>query len=213
MPKKLREVSEPERERSKRRTRENSPRSTRDELHDPGGDMIVPDDPSTYQEGPTGRTSEDGGETSALDRDTRPGGCRGEQVESRGVKGDWSHQTVADSAEIDGIGPGNERNERGGDADPPSRDRDPGGHSGRRVELRVVEGGSGRHKVVDRAEYDWIRPRIDGNKRVVETNASSRDTGPGGRLGERDGLGDVEDDRERQSDGDRVETEIGRAHV
>ena len=70
------------------------------------------------------------------------------------------------------------------------------------MESRGIEGVRDRDKVVDRAEYDWIRPRCEKNERGGDANPPSRDRGPGGRLGERDGLGDVEDDLERWSDGE-----------
>ena len=153
-PKNLENVSEPERERSKRRCRGYSPRRARGDPDDPGGETAAPGGPRTYQEGPIVGSSEGGGEMSASDRDTRPGGCRGEQVESRGFKGVRDHRKGVDGAELDGIRPGSKRNERVGDTNPPCRDR-------------------------------W----------------------PGGRLGERDGLGDVEDDLERRSDGEGDETD------
>ena len=201
-PKNLENMSEPERECSKRKCQGYSPRRARGDPDDLGGETATPDDPHTYQEGPIGGSSEDGGEMSASGRDTQPGGYRGEQVESRCTEGNSDRASAIDHAEIDGIGPGSERNEHGGDVIPPSRDRDPGGHSGGQVELRVIEGGSGRYKVVYCAGYDWIRPRTDGNERVVETNAQCRDRGPGGRLGEQVRWEDIKGDRERQSGGD-----------
>ena len=46
------------------------------------------------------------------------------------------------------------------------------------------------------------RPMNVSNERVDEANTSHRDRGPGGDPGEREEPGDVEGDRERQSDGD-----------
>ena len=201
-PRKLRKPSERVSGRSKRRNRKHSPGRPGEEPDEPDGVTVVPGDVHRTQEGPRGEGNQRVDDANALCRDTWPGGQLGEMDGSRGTEGDSDRASAIDHAEIDGIGPGNERNERGGDANPPSRDRDPGGHSGGQVELRVVEGGSGRHKVVDRAGYDWIHPRTDGNERVVETNAQCRDGGPGGRFGEQVGLEDIEGDRERQSDGD-----------
>jgi hypothetical protein len=58
-----------------------------------------------------------------------------------------------------------------------------------------------RDKVVDSAGYDRIHPRGQENERDVDTNASCRDPGPGGHSGEREDSGEVEDDRDRWSDG------------
>ena len=99
------------------------------------------------------------------------------------------------------------RNERVDGTNSPCRDRAPRGCRSDQVESRGVEGVQDRENVVDRAGYDGKHPRIEDNERDGGTDARTRETGPGGQLGERGGPGDVEGDRERQSDGDGVETD------
>ena len=73
-------------------------------------------------------------------------------------------------------------------------------------ESEVIEGDPDSAMVVDSARYDRTHPRSDGSARVVETNARRRDNRPGGHIGKRGGLGDVEHDLERRSDveGDQI---------
>ena len=51
-------------------------------------------------------------------------------------------------------------------------------------------------------------PRSIRNKHVNETDAPSQDKGPGGHRDERDELGAIEDDLERQSDGYGNDTDV-----
>ena len=162
MPRKLRKVSEPEREHSKRRCQGYSPRRAQGDPDNLGGETVVPDDLYTYQEGPTGGTSEDSGETSASDRDTKPGGCRGEQVESRGTEGDSDCASAIDRAELDGIGPGSDRDEHVGDTNPPCRDRGLGGRLGEQGDPGDVEDDRERQSDGNGVETDGIQCRMDG---------------------------------------------------
>jgi hypothetical protein len=65
-------------------------------------------------------------------------------------------------------------------------------------ESRGVEVVWDHGKDVDGTGYDGIWPRHVENERVVETNPQSQDTGPGGRIGEQDEMGDVERDWKRK---------------
>jgi hypothetical protein len=47
--KKLHEVSKRVRKRSERRSQTNSPKKAQDELHDPGSETVIPDDPHNIQ--------------------------------------------------------------------------------------------------------------------------------------------------------------------
>jgi hypothetical protein len=47
--KKLHDVSKRVRKRSEQKSRTNSPKKAQDELHDPGSEMVVPDDPHNIQ--------------------------------------------------------------------------------------------------------------------------------------------------------------------
>ena len=68
--------------------------------------------------------------------------------------------------------------------------------------MEVDEGNPDRRNVVEGAGYNGKQPEIVKNERDVETNALRRGNGPGGHLVEEVGPGDIEDDREHQSDGD-----------
>ena len=99
-------------------------------------------------------------------------------------------------------GPRGDPSDVGGGTNAPSGDTGPGGHRGEEESSRGVEGESNCVKVVDRAERDGIRPSGARNNGGGDTKPPSRGRRSGGDLGERDELGDVEGDRERQSDGD-----------
>ena len=135
-----------------------------------------------------------------------------DEANSPGRPGEEPGEPVGETAAVDDAhtyqeGPRGDTSDGSGGTNTPSRDRPPGGHLDDQEESRGVEGVRGRHKVVDRAEYDRIRPRSDRNERDVEPNPPGRDRGPGGDPGERDESGGDEGDRERQSDGDSDEME------
>jgi hypothetical protein len=198
----LRKTSERADEPLEHRSREDSPGTAPDEPDEPGGETAVPGDAHSTQEGPRCKGNGGGGETSASDRDTWPGGCRGWQVESRSTEGVRDRENVVDGAEYDRIGPGSEKNERVGDTNSLCRDRWPGGRLGERDGSRVVDGVRDHRKGVDGAEHDGIRPRGVRDERDVETNAPSREMPPGDPEGDQIEPGDVESGRERQSVGD-----------
>ena len=70
---------------------------------------------------------------------------------------------------------------------------------------RDIEADPDRGNVVMRAGYNGKRPRNQENERGADTNALRRVRGPGGQLGEEVGLGDVEGDWKRLSDGEGIE--------
>ena len=138
-----------------------------------------------------------------------------EEANSPGRPGEEPDEPSGETAVPDDVhstqeGPRGVTSDVGGGTNAPCRDTGPGGLVGEQVEPRDVEGVWSQKMVVNRVEYDGTGPRSDGSERGVETNAQCRHTGPGGRLGERDGLGDVEDDLERRSDGDGDQTDEGR---
>ena len=124
-------------------------------------------------------------------------GRPGEEPEEPG-----GETAVKDDAHTYQGSPRGDTSDGGAGTNAPSRDTGPGGHRGEEEASRVVEGVRDRVKVVNGAGYDGTRPRSDGSERDVEPNAQCRRTGPLGHRGERDGLGDVEDDLERRSDGE-----------
>ena len=78
---------------------------------------------------------------------------------------------------------------------------------GDREKSEVIEGDPDRAKVVEGAGRNGKRLESIRNQRDVDTNALRRDRGPGGHLVEEVEPGDVEDDRERQSDGNGDDTD------
>jgi hypothetical protein len=139
-PTKLRNASERADEPLEHRSREDSPGTAPDEPDEPGGETAVPGDAHSTQEGPRCKANGGGGETSASDRDTWPGGCRGEQEESRGVEVSRDRQKDVDGAEYDGNRPRSEENERDVDTNALHRDRWPGGRLCERGGSGYVEG-------------------------------------------------------------------------
>ena len=99
-------------------------------------------------------------------------------------------------------GPRSVRNEHVDGTKAPSRDTGPGGRLEVQGSSKDVEGNPDCAKVVEDAVYDGKRPKSVRNERDVDTKALRRVRGPGGHLVEEVRLGDIEDDRERQSDGD-----------
>jgi hypothetical protein len=195
-PKKLWNTSEPERQRSERRTRTNSPRWARDERHDPGGATDARGDVHSTKEGPRGGTSDRVDETSASCRDTALGAPGGKPVEPRSAESDWSHERIVSGDEHNRVRTRSKDDERVVETSA-RRDTGPEGHLGDRVESRGVKDDWGRRTVGDSAGRDVIRTMTEENKRDVETDAQCRDPGAGGHSGERIELGDVEADWKR----------------
>ena len=139
-PKKLHKMSEHVSECLKSRSRGHSPRKAWGDPDDLGGEMAAPGGPYTYQEGPIGGLSDDSGKMSVLDQDTWPGGCRGEQVESRGFKGIWDCRQGVDSAEHDRKCPRSNGNTHTMETNAQCRDNWPGGQLGEQVGLGDVKG-------------------------------------------------------------------------
>ncbi|KAF8119420.1 hypothetical protein EV363DRAFT_1410679 [Boletus edulis] len=57
-----------------------------------------------------------------------------------------------------------------------------------------IKGVWDREKILEDTEYDGVHPRIDGNERVVKTNALHRVIGPGDPEGKQEVMGHVERD-------------------
>ena len=127
----------------------------------------------------------DGG-TNAPSGDTGPGGHRGEEESSRGVEGESDRVKVVDRAGYDGNHPRCEENERGGDANPPSRDNRPGGHSGERDELGDVEGDRERQSDGDGDDMDGRPGGKDGATSGARRDSKRVKTTPlaGGKPGQ-----------------------------
>lgn len=81
----------------------------------------------------------------------------------------------------------------------PCRDRGPGGRLDIEDGPGDVEGNPDRQKVVNGSERDGIPLMSDRNERVVETDASNLETGPGGHGRKR-----VKDSQTRHIDGESV---------
>ena len=71
-------------------------------------------------------------------------------------------------------------------------------------ESRAVEVDWDRQMVVEGAGYDGGCPRTEENQRDVKTSAQCRVRGPEGHSGEEVEPGEVDSERERQSDGNGV---------
>ena len=187
-PMRLRNASERISQRSKRRSQKDSPEEARGDPDEPGGETVVPGGLQAYQEGPTSGASEDGGETSASDRDTGPGGHRGEEESSRVVEGESDRESVVDRAEYDRIRPIGDRDERGGDTNLPGRDRGPGCWLGEQDESGGVADDRERQSDGDSVGNDGRRGRMDGaasgarrDSKRVETKTL---TGGKGQIGQ-----------------------------
>ena len=91
--------------------------------------------------------------------------------------------------------------------DTPCRGARTGGCRGKEEASGGIEVDWDRRKVVKDAKHDGKPPESVRNECDVDTNALHRDRGPGGHLVEEVGPGDVEDDREHQSDGNGDDTD------
>ena len=200
--KNLRKASERNRERSKPMEEENSPEAIQIKLDDPEAKADASTASWTVEDVRkrpkklrktsecVSERSEDGSEKNSPSRPgEEPEEPSGEAAVPGGVHGVQKR-------------PRRVRNERVDGTNSPCRDRAPEGPRGEQEPPRAVEGDSDRANAVNGGGCDGERTRSQENERVVETNAQRRDNRPGGQLGERVGLGDVEGDRKRRSDGE-----------
>jgi hypothetical protein len=161
-PKNLRNASEHERKRSKRRSREDSPDKARGDPDRPDGETAVPDDSQSHQERPRSVSNERVDEANAPRRRNNPGSHLGEPEASRGVEGVWDRGTVVDSAEHDGISPSRVRNGREVDTNARDQRTRPGGHMGEPKASRDVEGDWSRESDGDGVGYHGERGKMEG---------------------------------------------------
>ena len=101
-PRKLRETSKQVSKRSEGSSQKNSPGRPGEEPEEPGGETAVPGDAYTYQEGPRGDASDDGGDANPPSRDRGPGGRLGERDELGDVEGDLERQSDGDGDGMEG---------------------------------------------------------------------------------------------------------------
>ena len=183
---KLWNASEQVSKRSEGISQKDSPGRPGEEPDEPSGETAVPDGVHSTQEGPRGVTSDVGSGTNAPSRDRPPGGHLGDREESRGVEGVRDRDKVVDRAEYDWIRPRCEEDERGGDANPPSRDRGPGGQLGEQVESGANEGGRERQNDGDGGQTDEGRGGKDGATSGARRNPKRVETTPlaGGKPGQ-----------------------------
>ena len=206
-PKAAQDTLERTRERSKRRTRGYSPGRAQ---VDPGDQRDEADAP------PASRSVEDDGNWLRKLRNTsereRKHSKRKEEQNSPSRpreerEGPGGGTLIPGGVQSNQEGPKGIRNERADETHSPSRDWPPGDHLGDREKSEVVEGGPDRAKVVEGAGYNGKPPESVRNQRDVDMNALCRVRGLGGRIVEEVGPGDVEDDRERRSDGNGDDTD------
>ena len=177
-PMKLRNASERERERSKRRSRKYSPGRPGEEPDEPDGETVVPGDVHSTQEGPRGEGNQRVDDANASDRDTQSRGCRSDQVESRGVEGVRDRQRIVDRAGYDGICPKCDRNERDGGTDARTRETGPLGHRGEQVELGGDEVDRERQSCGNGDDTDGSRGVKDGATSGTRRDSKRVETGP-----------------------------------
>ena len=88
---------------------------------------------------------------------------------------------------------------------------------GRRLEVqgksRGIEADLDRHNVLEGTGHNGIHPGTEGNQHNAETNAQCRVRGPGVLGGEKEALGGIEGEWERQTDGDGVEMDRTRCRM
>ena len=205
-PRKLWKTSERERKRLRPKDEEDSPKEgALDELDAPGDEA----DASTASED----VEADGNQPTKLwnaleqvsERSKRKlgedsPGRPGEEPEEPG-----GETAVQDDAHTYQGSPRGVTSDAGGGTNVPSRDRPPGGHLGDQEESRGVEIVRDRANIVDRAGYYGNHPGSEENEHDGGTDARTRDRGPGGHRGKQGESGDIDGDRERQSDGERDE--------
>ncbi|KAF8432095.1 hypothetical protein L210DRAFT_3650568 [Boletus edulis BED1] len=91
-------------------------------------------------------------------------------------------------------GPEDDRNSHDVDANVSCQDRALEAIEASRGSRRFIKGVWDREKILEDTEYDGVHPRIDGNERVVKTNALHRVIGPGDSEGKQEVMGHVERD-------------------
>ena len=91
---KLQEMLECEKECSKSKEEANSPARPGEELDEPGGEMTIPDDFQTSQQCLRNDSNKHSGKTNTPDWVIRPGDCRCDQGELRGVKDEWDFEST-----------------------------------------------------------------------------------------------------------------------
>ena len=111
-PTKLHNASVQVRERSKERTRQNSPSRPGEEPEEPDDEAVIPGDLQNDPEHPRSVSNKRVDRTNAPCRRNGPGGHLGEPEASRGVEGVWDRETVVDGAKHDGMCPSSRGNER-----------------------------------------------------------------------------------------------------
>ena len=203
-PKTAQSASERERERLEGRSPDDSPEGGRNDRGDPSGEA--------HASGASGRIED----VWKWPRKLRKASKRVSEHSERRTRVD-SPRSAKESEDPGGEtvapggvqsvqeGPRKVRDERVNETNAPSRVIGPGRHLDVQGDSEVVEGNPDRAKVVEGAGNDGKQPRTEGDQRYVETNAPGRDGGPGGHIGESVESGEVEGDRERQSDGDGIE--------
>jgi hypothetical protein len=145
-------------------------------------------------------------DTSELERERSKRRCRRNSPGRPGEEPDEpdDEAVVPGDLQNDRERPRSISNERVDETNAPHRRNSPGGHLGEPEASRGVKGVQDRGTVVDSAEYNWTRPKSDGNARGVVPNPPCRVRGPGGRIGEPKASRDVEGDWSRESDGEGV---------
>ena len=191
-------VSERVSKRSEPWVRENSPNEARIELEASKRDATPRRDAQRHQERPSKVRNECADETNSPSRDTGLGGQLDHQEDSGHVEGVRERRNVVEGAEYDWIGRVHDGNECGVETNALRPDTGTGGHLSLEVDPRGVEVDSGGQKVVDNGEHDGEHARDVEDKRVVETSALCRDTGPGDPNGDQTESGDDEVDRDRR---------------
>jgi hypothetical protein len=161
-PKNLRNASEHERKRSKRRSREDSPDKARGDPDRPDGETAVPGDFQRYRERPRNVRNQPADETDAPHRDNPPGGHRGEWEMLGVIEGNPDRGNVVDLAEHDGICPSSDENERRVETNASCRGNHPGGRIGEPKASRDVEGDWSRESDGDGVGYHGERGEMDG---------------------------------------------------
>ena len=104
-PRKPRNASDLERERSERRDEENSPREPRDQLREPDDEVVVSSSPHSIQEGPQALMKQRGVDTNVPSQVIGQGGTLELQGESKVVEGDPDHTKAVKDTKCDWIGP------------------------------------------------------------------------------------------------------------
>ena len=129
---------------------------------EPGGETAAPGEHQDHRGRPEDDRKRHDDKTNASCRDTVPGGHRGKQGESRGVKVDSDRRNVVDNDEFDGMCQGHKENERVVETDALCRDRGPTGHIGEQEVMGDVEDDCDRQNDVESRGYDGRWCWMDG---------------------------------------------------